>query len=964
MSGTKKLSDIASKIAENPSDWVLVIGDNYFDERSAGHGEKILTLAKKHKGSVTVSQGFYRKVIKEGYAGIADELFGNVWNGTSFLDDFGWEEMERRKEYAHMFKQKDRVNIDYAKVDIRKLLEFFSGIILTVCRDESVEAFWENEQSMLVDENVWTPYSLVTSAKWNGWRKYSEESRYIQVEEYFDKEESNIFKLYGSCRNPHQMLLSREDFELYYPVEKNDQPSTKLLLQELFQNKNLFILGEDTYCMENYGLPFAPGISELLKKPAKFGMERYIYMEDKKPEGGWNSFHITPLAAEKNFNQEIQRFAEEILKKKQMNPKKRRAPEKITSSEAERLFWELYIRRAKDSVSEREMKILEQQLLRIDDEKTVYLLSAAANNQADFYDLKKNISLAKKNMEEKGQNPKDYKKVLLTILGDRLSEKSLELLRILSFYGDGEDVPLGFPLGFLQLLSKSNDELRTWKRAGFQLTNSAIYVRRHYRKHLHKRMEYADSIMQTAGINPNKNRMKNIIEEIEHQLDDSYFYPVDERYFKISELSNKDEENEEEKVRELFVKMFRKLLEILKEKQDGYNHIRSLLETEINTIIHKIGKLDTNDEDLEWKPELIYYLLRESRVIPKAPHVDGLIEQLDKLADKLEKRQDEINPCEIFYKIILVHQSKAVIKSQSSTVEEQNAALAECQEAERLLEEMRNTLKQQGTDLFPKKIFNQIVHLYLLESNIHGRRSTIVEMKRCKLDQATCIEQEKYLKEMKENLEKAEEILNERKETTGSSYEDLYADLNNHKGQYYFKRSQYYWENRNYRAGNKTIQDEETFNYDEALKHYENALRYYKKFPYQYLIQRADVMRNIADLYYRRAESEGNIETKRQCYEYLAEAYKLYRSNSDLHGIADVLQSMGNAENVNQKEDNTQAEKNIENTRSALSFYDASIGLYDMLGDQWSSAVAKRFKEGIIESRMKPANNAQQTPGL
>ena len=110
-----------------------MIGDNYFGNRTAGHGEKILELAKKYKRSVTVSKGFYGKAIKEGYAGIADELFGNVWNGTSFLDDSRWEEMERRKEYARIFKQKDRVNIDDARVDIRKLLRIFSGIILTFC---------------------------------------------------------------------------------------------------------------------------------------------------------------------------------------------------------------------------------------------------------------------------------------------------------------------------------------------------------------------------------------------------------------------------------------------------------------------------------------------------------------------------------------------------------------------------------------------------------------------------------------------------------------------------------------------------------------------------------------------------------------------------------------------------------------------------------------------------------------
>lgn len=958
----KSLSDIVPKIAKDPCEWVLVIGDSYFDEKAAGHGDKILKLAKKYKENITVTQGFYGKVMKDGYAGITNELFGNVWNGTSFLDEHGWGEMERRKEYAHMFKQKERVNIDYAKVDIRKLLEIFSGIILTVCRDESVEAFWENEKSMLVDENVWTPYSLVMSAKWNRWRKYSEGSRKLQIESYFGSGESNIFKLYGSCRTPHQMLLSQEDFELYYPVEESDRPSTKLLLQELFQNKNLFILGEDIYCMENYRLPFAPGIARLLKKPTKIGVERYIFTEGKEPEGGWESYHIIPLEYEKDSKGAIQGFADEILKKKQEKPEGEEEPDKIDSlEEAERLFWELYIRRSKDGVSEREKYILKQQLLRINDRESLHLLSAAANNQADFYDLENNIKLAEKNMEDKGQNPKDYKKVLLNILCDRLGKKSLQLLRLLSFYGEGEDFLLGFPLGFLQLLAESNDELREWKRAGFQLTNSAIYVRRHYRKHLHKRMEYADSIMQTAGTNPNKVRMKNIIEEIGHQLDDSYFYPVDKKYFKITEFSNEDKIGDKT-VEELFIKMFRKLLEVLKEKQDGYNHIRSLLETEINTIIHKIGELE--DENLEWKPELIYYLLRESRVIPKESNVKGLDSQLDKLLDALEKREGEKRTCDILYKIILARQSKGLIKSQSSYLEDQNAALEECRDAERLLEEIREICGRHEAGLFPKKIFNQALHLYLLESKIHGRRSMLVEMERCWQKKEICMEQERYLADMDESLKKAEEILKERKEVTGSLYEDLQADLDNHKGEYYFKMSQYYWENRRYRKESKEIQEEETSNYDAALGYYQDALSYYKKFPYQYLIQRADVMRNIADLYYRRAESEGRAETKRQCYEYLAEAYKLYRSNADLHGIADVLQSMGNAETIEKRDGDSQNaeefKKNVENTRSELSFYDASTGLYGMLGDQWSYAVAARFREGIPADSPAPADHPRQ----
>ena len=127
-----------------------------------------------------------------------------------------------------------------------------------------------------------------------------------------------------------------------------------------------------------------------------------------------------------------------------------------------------------------------------------------------------------------------------------------------------------------------------------------------------------------------------------------------------------------------------------------------------------------------------------------------------------------------------------------------------------------------------------------------------------------------------------------------------------------------------------------------TLLNYKKALEYYKKYPYQYLIQRADVMRNIADLYCQRGKSEEDINSKmgEQCYSYLAEAYELYRSNADLHGIADVLQSMGNAEDFS---------KMNKNSRSSLSFYKVAEDIYISLGDLWSSVVVSKFKEGIVK---------------
>ena len=68
---------------------------------------------------------------------------------------------------------------------------------------------------------------------------------------------------------------------------------------------------------------------------------------------------------------------------------------------------------------------------------------------------------------------------------------------------------------------------------------------------------------------------------------------------------------------------------------------------------------------------------------PKEPDIKGLIIQLDNLMHDLEAVEGEKRTCDILYKMILVRQSKGMIKSQSSEIEDQNGALEECREAER-----------------------------------------------------------------------------------------------------------------------------------------------------------------------------------------------------------------------------------------------------------------------------------------
>lgn len=123
----------------------------------------------------------------------------------------------------------------------------------------------------------------------------------------------------------------------------------------------------------------------------------------------------------------------------------------------------------------------------------------------------------------------------------------------------------------------------------------------------------------------------------------------------------------------------------------------------------------------------------------------------------------------------------------------------------------------------------------------------------------------------------------------------------------------------------------------------------YDRYPHQFELQLADVMRNKADLFCQRSRSGEDGEKKRFkdiCYDILYNAYEKYRRNADLHGIANVLQSMGNVENY---EVFIEAEER--NRRSSICFYNAASSLYEYLGDEWSRHVVNGFKKGAMEKR-------------
>lgn len=168
---------------------------------------------------------------------------------------------------------------------------------------------------------------------------------------------------------------------------------------------------------------------------------------------------------------------------------------------------------------------------------------------------------------------------------------------------------------------------------------------------------------------------------------------------------------------------------------------------------------------------------------------------------------------------MLIFQTFSIIESQSSTKEGQNRALKKCDETEALFEEIK--CKNKDGVLVPKHIFDQGVYLYFLECKIHGRISTLAEMKRCEDEKEECKEQGEALKNMYKSLVKAKEIIEERGKVTGNFYEDLWAEWYQYIGEYWFKMSQYQWENRRYSKADKNNSKEiEKKYYEQAFDNY------------------------------------------------------------------------------------------------------------------------------------------------
>lgn len=960
------LKTLAEKIATNPSQWVLILGDRVSYQKTEERKKILSDFANKARkcygnNSLFMSQ-IYKSIQDEDYMSLRGAIFGDIWNAMGFMDEQKEKQVKWREEYAQCMARKEKINIDLADVNLKNILKAFNGLILTTCQDETVESFLEYEKSLPVTDVVCTPYILATSQDWyKRLQLKSGEFRHLFPKEDASGNMHALIKLHGNCRNSRRMLLSTQDLQDYYPAEASKEPSvseprTVSFLREIFCRKNLLLLGLD--CAKN-GQLLAEGITNLLAETWSENTERFILDEDKSRVADYSKkchFNYVKCA---DLASGIYLLGEELLDR--VNQGKDReeyvegeivtADKVLNRDEAMEQFWKYYIRRSyknfysqveladNENYTERESYLLETRILGYREDgtsakkwtgKSIRQLAIAANNLADFYDLDKCLQLAEEQLAYGRYSGGDwntaefYEQVTQKLLVDRLSSRSLLLHQILSFYGSG------FPLGFLLLLSDHEEDLKKWKQAGIQLTNSGIYINRQHRKNLHERISYADSIIIEVGENPYKHNFAKRIEEICRVPGDSYFYPFDN---KIERRASQDEIND------LFEEMLRKLHDILREKSNGYKHIRSLLQTEMPSITSKIGEL--SDTNFWWKPALLYYLVCESRVVPTDRDIYAQLEEtLDRFLDsphlRLKEIGDQKNNQDIFRGRVMVSLSKIALQCQSFKKEEQTAARDSCAKIEKLFDAQEGKLWPSGE--MPISIFKQKMRVYFMESRISGRLSTIAEIGRCKRKLNECPEQRAALDSMQKYLEKVKKQVETRERTQGTSYEELKAEWNHLMGEYFFKLSQFYRENMAY--GGKNSKSKERSMYDNSEMYYNVALDFYNKYPDQYWIQKADVMRGLADLYCQKEKSIKDNTLKGKGYKLLMDAYILYRSNFDLHGVADVLQSMGNLEDFDNQEIK-------ENSRSPLCFYQASKNLYDYLGDEWSSNVVSRFEEGI-----------------
>lgn len=968
------LKKLADRLASEPDRWALFLGSGVSAGNSEDRRRVFSDLAGKVCENAATSpaaqklpqfvKNIHSAVQSNDFAELSDTLFGDTWDNTSFLDvDREWN-IKLRIAYAEQLLSKDEIDVYKANknLPLQELIETFRGIILTTCQDDTVEAFWEYGNSLPADSIVYTPQLIADSNDWNRWlRATPEETAYLKFQSEPMEHTTILVKLFGSRNNPTRMLLSKQDIEEFYPMEDkqasdertyDDTINTIRFLEKIFSSRNILFVGVDFD--NDWLLKVAKGILTLLKRKPLAGVKRYALLCERFDA---EEYHIQTIGN-----------CQEVMDIAQNSQETSIGPRAMEISETDplqsqeeilRLFWLFYNRRPQrlflpeekhdiqDSIYSpytMEYAVLKKDVFRFQDtgtssqgwnRKNIRHLAIAANNFSDFYDLKDAMNLARSEEEE------PYETTIQRLLSSRLSEKGLLLYQILQHYESG------FPTVFLQLLPKNKYGLKSWRRAGIQLANSGIYVQRHGKEQLYERLSYADCVMRTAGKSLFQSQIRNEIDAISCQSMYSYFYP----FHKVELKKGKEIESE---IGEHFTEMLLNLYSILRDKGEEYQQIHSLLQTELPAIVNIMRNLP--DNNLKCKSGLLYYLLRESRVSVKREELIEFCDSLQRQCGEPGLPNGEEPQWQLFSERLMLHQAKALFMSQSS--EEQETAASECKMVEEAVckaQEEQVLWKGEA----PRQIFEHRVCAWFLHGTIFGRMSTIREIKRCKDREPECEDQKVLLGEMKKSLDYAGELIKERERALGEKYEELQTELARLMGEYYFKMSQYYAESR--RFTETTTWSEEKDYYEKSEKAYTHALEYYNRNPVQNWVQRADAMRNIGDMYCQWARSMSEIllesqtankacnqpkskryELTKKCYENLVDAYILYRSHFDIHGVADVLQSMGQVEGYNSFKENKQR------CRSRLCYYKASADLYQHLGDAWSSLVASSFLKGCL----------------
>lgn len=972
--------EVADKIGSNPDRWVLFIG-NGVSIAERGEREQILSnlaiqvckAAPADPGAAAaaaVTAAKIRQAVQANdFAQLSGALFGSTWDGASFLERDRQRNIRLRKEYAKHLRGRDEIDVFKAGDNpcLRELIGAFRGIILTTRQDDMVEALWEYENSLPADTIVHTPQLIAASNGWSQWLHAADwEAAYRRFQNESLANSVVLAKLFGSRDKPNGMLFSGQDLEEFYPPEEKRtngrgrewEVNTILFLEKIFASRSILFIGVDG----DWLLETAEGILDLLRKKLPPNVERYALWSKGFDAGQYHARTIDGKPA--SVCEGFQELAGRLRKLWAANEGETTETGEEALLQAEKildLFWQSYSRRpqrlfmqgdrpnAPDGVYDAysmEYAVLKKDIFGIPAQggggggsrewsrKSVRQLAIAANNFSDFYDLRDAMEL------EKTEQGEAYETRISRLLSSRFSNKSLLLYRILRRYESG------FPFGFLQLLPKEEYGLKSWRRAGIQLANSGVYVQRHGKQRLYERLRYADHVMKTAGRSPFQTRICNEINALGSRSMYSYLYP-----FHDVEIAGSDS-IDPQVIDEHFIKMFRTLYGILRDKSEEHQQIYSLLQTELPAIVKMMRTLP--DERLEWKPGLLYYLLLESRVCKDET---GLLEYCDKLEwerEKLGRRDAEEPEWRLFYEGLLLRQAKALIMSQSFDKEKQQAAADECQAVENAVFQGSSGETCWSGEI-PSEIFKHGIRACFLRGTILGRMSTLYEIERCEAEKEECDKQRLLLEKMKSSLDSAQKIIKKRESALGERYKELRSELARLMGEYHFKMSQYYHENR--RFSGKGSWDDEKDCYEKAEIEYTNALNYYNRSPDRYWIQCADTLRSMGDMYCQWMRSvntmEGPSGEKRRkeltekCYDNLIKAYTLYRSHSDLHGIADILQSMGQVEGyIKEKE----ADKL---RRSFLCYYKASADLYKHLGDAWNYRVVCSFLEGEINERKK-----------